>query len=100
VEKSKKVKEIVDIMPCEMLNDSSAAKLDDFQFLKVSVDLQVVVISTVRRPFKIYLSSWPSSFGLRACRRTYVTILKRAWSANFKMVWYAMSSGFLKLIFV
>lgn len=41
VKQTKKVKEIVDIMPCEMLNDSSAAKLDDFQFLKVSVDLQV-----------------------------------------------------------
>jgi hypothetical protein len=25
--------------------------------------------------------------GLRGRRRTYLTILKRAWSANFKMVW-------------
>jgi hypothetical protein len=24
------------------------------------------------------------------CRRTYLTILKRAWSANFKMVWYVL----------
>jgi hypothetical protein len=23
-------------------------------------------------------------------RRTYLTILKRAWSANFKMVWYVL----------
>jgi hypothetical protein len=25
-----------------------------------------------------------------ACRRTYLTILERAWSANFKMVWYVL----------
>jgi hypothetical protein len=24
------------------------------------------------------------------CRRTYLTILNRAWSANFKMVWYIL----------
>jgi hypothetical protein len=28
--------------------------------------------------------------GLRGRRRTYITILKRAWSANFKMVWYVL----------
>jgi hypothetical protein len=28
--------------------------------------------------------------GLRGRRRTYLTILKRAWSANFKMVWYVL----------
>jgi hypothetical protein len=26
------------------------------------------------------------SSGLRGCRRTYYSILKRAWSSNFKMV--------------
>jgi hypothetical protein len=31
-------------------------------------------------------TSWPSSSGLRGRRRTYLTILKRAWSANSKMV--------------
>jgi hypothetical protein len=31
--------------------------------------------------------------GLRGRRRTYLTILKRAWSANFKMVWYATSEA-------
>jgi hypothetical protein len=29
-------------------------------------------------------------YGLRGRRRTYLTILKRAWSANFKMVWYVL----------
>jgi hypothetical protein len=29
-----------------------------------------------------------SNTGLRGSRKTYLTILKRAWSANFKMVWY------------
>jgi hypothetical protein len=28
--------------------------------------------------------------GLRGRRRTYLTILKRALSANFKMVWYVL----------
>jgi hypothetical protein len=27
---------------------------------------------------------------VRRRRRTYLTILKRAWSANFKMVWYVV----------
>jgi hypothetical protein len=27
-----------------------------------------------------------------ARRRTYLAILKRAWSANFKMVWYVLGS--------
>jgi hypothetical protein len=27
---------------------------------------------------------------LRSRRRTYLTILKMAWSANFKMVWYVL----------
>jgi hypothetical protein len=31
-------------------------------------------------------NSWPSSSGLRGHRRTYLTNLERAWSANFKMV--------------
>jgi hypothetical protein len=42
-----------------------------------------VVISKVPRPEK-------TSSGLRGRRRTYLTILKRAWSANFKMVWYVV----------
>jgi hypothetical protein len=28
--------------------------------------------------------------GLRGRRRTYLTILKRVWSANYKMVWYVL----------
>jgi hypothetical protein len=28
--------------------------------------------------------------GLRGSRRAYLAILKRAWSANFKMVWYVL----------
>jgi hypothetical protein len=32
----------------------------------------------------------PSSSGLRGRRRTNHTILKRASSANFKMVWYVL----------
>jgi hypothetical protein len=35
-------------------------------------------------------SSWISNSGLRGSRRTYLTILKRTWSANFKMVWYIL----------
>jgi hypothetical protein len=35
-------------------------------------------------------SSWISNSGLRGRRRTYLTIFKRAWSANFKMVWYIL----------
>jgi hypothetical protein len=31
-----------------------------------------------------------SSSGLRGHRRTYLTILERAWSANLKMVWYVL----------
>jgi hypothetical protein len=31
-------------------------------------------------------TSWPSSSGLRSRRRTCLTILKRAWSADSKMV--------------
>jgi hypothetical protein len=27
---------------------------------------------------------------IRGRRKTYLTILKRAWSANFKMVWYVL----------
>jgi hypothetical protein len=30
--------------------------------------------------------SWPSSSGLRGHRKTYLTILESAWSANLKMV--------------
>jgi hypothetical protein len=45
-----------------------------------------VVISKVRRPYKIYSSSWPSSSDLRGRKRTYLTILKRAWSANLKLL--------------
>jgi hypothetical protein len=30
------------------------------------------------------------SSGLTGHRRTYRTILERAWSANFKMVWYVL----------
>jgi hypothetical protein len=33
---------------------------------------------------------WPSSSGLRGRRKTYLIILKRAWSANLKMVWYVL----------
>jgi hypothetical protein len=33
---------------------------------------------------------WPSSSGLRGGTKTYLTIFKRAWSANLK--WYGMSS--------
>jgi hypothetical protein len=29
-----------------------------------------------------------SNSGLRSRRKTYLTIFKRAWSANFKIVWY------------
>jgi hypothetical protein len=39
---------------------------------------------------QIWNGSWPSSSGLRGHRRTYLTILERAWSANFKMVWYVL----------
>jgi hypothetical protein len=42
-----------------------------------------------KRP-QIWNGSWPSSSGLRVHRRTYLTILERAWSANFKMVWYVL----------
>jgi hypothetical protein len=35
-------------------------------------------------------SSWVSISGLRGRRRTYLTILKRAWSANLKMAWYIL----------
>jgi hypothetical protein len=47
-----------------------------------------------KRP-QIWNGSWPSSSGLRGHKRTYLTILKRAWSAhlgsaNFKMVWYVL----------
>jgi hypothetical protein len=35
-------------------------------------------------------SSWISNCDLRGRRSTYLTILKRAWSANFKMVWYIL----------
>jgi hypothetical protein len=31
-------------------------------------------------------TSWPSRAGLRGRRRTYLAILKRAWSADSKMV--------------
>jgi hypothetical protein len=31
-------------------------------------------------------TSWPPCYGRRGRRRTYLTILKRAWSANSKMV--------------
>jgi hypothetical protein len=31
-----------------------------------------------------------ASSGLRGHRRTYLTILERAWSANFKIVWYVL----------
>jgi hypothetical protein len=34
--------------------------------------------------------------GLRGRRRTYHTILERAWSANFKMIWYVVL-GYRKL---
>jgi hypothetical protein len=31
-----------------------------------------------------------NSSGLRGRRKTYLTILKRAWSANLKMAWYVL----------
>jgi hypothetical protein len=49
-----------------------------------------VVISKVRRPYKMYCSSWPSSSGLRGRRRTYHTIFKLADHALFKMVRYVL----------
>jgi hypothetical protein len=36
--------------------------------------------------FPPFFTSWPSSSGLRGRRRTYLTIFKRAQSANYKMV--------------
>jgi hypothetical protein len=36
--------------------------------------------------WKVWNGSWPSGSGLRGRRRTYLTILKRVWSADSKMV--------------
>jgi hypothetical protein len=36
--------------------------------------------------WKVWNGFWPSSSGLRGRRRTYLTILKRTWSADSKMV--------------
>jgi hypothetical protein len=52
--------------------------------------IKVVVFLFWHKPPQIWNESWPSSSGLRGHRRTYLTILKRAWSANFKMVWYVL----------
>jgi hypothetical protein len=49
---------------------------------------KVGVFLVWHKPPQIWNGSWPSSTGLRGHRRTYLTILERAWSANFKMVWH------------
>jgi hypothetical protein len=44
----------------------------------------------VHEYLKFALDGRPSNTGLKGRRRTYLIILKRAWSANFKMVWYVL----------
>jgi hypothetical protein len=50
-----------------------------------SMDSPGQTVSLKSEKFEIN-GSWPSGSGLIGCRRTYLTILKRAWSANSKMV--------------
>jgi hypothetical protein len=52
--------------------------------------IKVRVIIVGRQDSIIWQDIWPSSSGLRDRRRTYFTILKRAWSAKFKMVCYVL----------
>jgi hypothetical protein len=50
-------------------------------------DHVVLLLALTKLDCNLTSKSWPSSSGLRGCRRTYLTILKRAWSAHYKMVW-------------
>jgi hypothetical protein len=49
------------------------------------ISFKVGVFLVWHKPPQIWNGSWPSSSGLRGHRRTYLTILKRAWSANYKI---------------
>jgi hypothetical protein len=40
----------------------------------------------IKLDYNLTSTSWPSSSGLKGRRKTYLTILKRAWSAHSKMV--------------
>jgi hypothetical protein len=52
-----------------------------------SMDSPGQTVSLKSEKFEMGLARpWPSSSGLRGRRRTYLTILKRAWSADSKMV--------------
>jgi hypothetical protein len=46
--------------------------------------------SLVLESLAFSLDGRPSRSGLRGRRRTYLTIFKSAWSANFKMVCYVL----------
>jgi hypothetical protein len=52
--------------------------------------VKVGVFLVGHKPPQIWNGFWPSSSALRGHRRTYLTILERACSANFKMVWYVL----------
>jgi hypothetical protein len=49
-------------------------------------DHVVLILALIKLDYNLTSTSWPYSSGLRGRRRTYVTILKRAWSAHLKMV--------------
>jgi hypothetical protein len=50
-------------------------------------DHVVLLLALIKLDYNLTSMSWPSSSGLRGRRRIYLTILKRAWSAHYKMVW-------------
>jgi hypothetical protein len=49
-------------------------------------DHVVLLLALIKLDYNLTSTSWPSSSGLRGRRGTYLTILKRAWSAHSKMV--------------
>jgi hypothetical protein len=53
-------------------------------------DHVVLLLALIKLDYNLTSMSWLSSSGLRGRRRTYLTILKRTWSAHSKMVRYVL----------
>jgi hypothetical protein len=62
---------------------------------QLGYDHVVLLFALIKLDYNLTSMSWTSSSGLRGRRRTYLTILKRAWSAHSKMLQYSASHRYL-----
>jgi hypothetical protein len=61
-----------------------------FLYSLLGYDHVVLLLALIKLDYNLTSTSWPSSSGLKSRRRTYLTILKRTWSAHSKMVRYVL----------